>query len=980
MSSKNTIGYIPPPPPPPPPPPKEARTLQQGTEELNQAETKKATKQVTEQEATDAANVVIPEGAETVSAPHSPVQVLQVRGNTQATQTAQASVPQTLLIVESPPVSFARKATGIEFCFEDGCVMELGDNGSIVVSRPESADFGSAINEVYGTDPQVPVSTISFPLVAGQTQGSITYSFLEPHLNLSLAQNTSASAEALDLLVNLGLFFDEDGYPGTTILEALFSNAALTEAALQEILQDEGTDAVYLQFIENDPNSSFSVGELWSAADNAPTALGERIVMDGGLSQHATNSTVVTEIQASVIETLTAAFKENRLDPILQNVYGNVLPEQLAAFNQQLSNSVSSGDWSWLPPPEIVSADVLTVETVSGEGVRTFAGAFASASAVAAAAGDAALAEASDPRIFISDALDAQLQHSAYLEEIGHFFEKKLRSEVDVDVDTTGDEGELFRLALTDGLYNTDGTINAAVLASVRSERSDDKGEITLADGTRLSVEFMDANALGEASSEAYSEASQLPAPDADIQEAINSFDTQQNIKVFGTVDPNTNQVQQFASTIEAGMYDTQAKQEIIAALVGERTAGTPLSPAVESYLIKFPPDDPGKNMIAAALDITPEALEDINVKYGATRPPGPDLSPVTVPQQPPRKPAAVVTPGAVHVDGPNAGSSDANANVDVDVDLVPPKLDDADMLPEAELIIEDNPIIDAEVALSDALDEADVVRPVRIDVETTDAAGNITGVKSYDAEGNFLGTTTFDYDDQGKIAAKTYTDVDGTYERTTNFDSDDNRLSRHDVKIESDGTRLPVADYEYKQLPSADPVLGQDFVASETLYENGLPTASSTRDYSVIYDENRTPSMQVNLRTETEFDALGVEAKRVEFDHLGRQEVRTFINIDGEPTLTSHFMDGNPKRMISDHVYEAGHLTQTTHNDTALNSDNGPVSVETFSVDDAGQSVRTSFDEYEVINDTRYLDKRTTNFPGTDLPAEVLQYDSQQR
>lgn len=226
------------------------------------------------------------------SPPDSLVQVMKIPVAAYEGSIAEEITSIIQLTFEAPPIGTTRLESGTQYDFEDGTRVDVGDDSIIVITRPGDQGASTPAVHVYGDDPQAPVGNITFAPVAGHTAAHTddtgrTYSFLDPMINQNIAHDVSASPEDLDRLVNMGLHLNADGMPDSDILEALFSNPALSQHALTQILMDEGADGIYLQFTEEDPSIDIEIGALWSEAEGMPTSLGETVINLGGWEKFA---------------------------------------------------------------------------------------------------------------------------------------------------------------------------------------------------------------------------------------------------------------------------------------------------------------------------------------------------------------------------------------------------------------------------------------------------------------------------------------------------------------------------------------------------------------------------------------------------------------------------------------------------------------------------------------------------------------------
>lgn len=236
------------------------------------------------------------------SPPDSPVQVVKIPVAAYEGSIAEEITSIIQLTFEAPPIGATRLDSGTQYDFEDGTRVDVGDDCIIIVTRPGDQGASAQTVHVYGDDPQTPVGNITFAAVAGHTAshaGDVgrTYSFLDPVINQNIAHDVSASPEDLDRLVSMGLHLSADGIPDGDILEALFSNPALSQDALTQILMDEGVDGIYLQFTEEDPSIDIEIGALWSEADGMPTPLGETVINLGGWEKFAAVSSAESTLE-----------------------------------------------------------------------------------------------------------------------------------------------------------------------------------------------------------------------------------------------------------------------------------------------------------------------------------------------------------------------------------------------------------------------------------------------------------------------------------------------------------------------------------------------------------------------------------------------------------------------------------------------------------------------------------------------------------
>ncbi|WP_199728668.1 hypothetical protein [Corallococcus sp. CA053C] len=131
-----------------------------------------------------------------------------------------------------------------------------------------------------------------------------------------------------------------------------------------------------------------------------------------------------------------------------------------AAQAEQFRQQAQKGDFGWLPPVKLVSA-----ETLQGAN-----GAYDAASGT----------------VLINESLDPSLAASTFVEEAGHHLDTKLNTQ-----DTQGDEGELFRRILSGE------KLSPKQVADIRAEN--DKGIIKV-DGKDTQVEFWNPfKAIGDA-------------------------------------------------------------------------------------------------------------------------------------------------------------------------------------------------------------------------------------------------------------------------------------------------------------------------------------------------------------------------------------------------------------------------------------------------------------------------------------------------
>jgi hypothetical protein len=131
-----------------------------------------------------------------------------------------------------------------------------------------------------------------------------------------------------------------------------------------------------------------------------------------------------------------------------------------AAKAEQFRQRAQAGDFGWLPPVKLVSA-----ETLGGAN-----GAYDAESGV----------------VLLNKSLDPELAASTYVEEAGHHLDAQLNSK-----DSAGDEGELFRRVLSGE------KLSSAQVAEIRAEN--DKG-IVYVDGKAKQVEFWNPfKAIGNA-------------------------------------------------------------------------------------------------------------------------------------------------------------------------------------------------------------------------------------------------------------------------------------------------------------------------------------------------------------------------------------------------------------------------------------------------------------------------------------------------
>ncbi|SES98747.1 hypothetical protein [Stigmatella erecta] len=127
---------------------------------------------------------------------------------------------------------------------------------------------------------------------------------------------------------------------------------------------------------------------------------------------------------------------------------------------EQFRQQALAGDFRWLPPVKLVSAETLQ----GGHGAY----------------------DAASGTVLINQSLDPALAASTFVEEAGHHLDTQLNTQ-----DTQGDEGELFRRILSGE------KLSSAQVAEIRAEN--DKGIIRV-DGKDTEVEFRNPlKALGKA-------------------------------------------------------------------------------------------------------------------------------------------------------------------------------------------------------------------------------------------------------------------------------------------------------------------------------------------------------------------------------------------------------------------------------------------------------------------------------------------------
>lgn len=162
---------------------------------------------------------------------------------------------------------------------------------------------------------------------------------------------------------------------------------------------------------------------------------------------------------------------ESDLVKMLETVYGDEIYDDSGLLSENaitLLNNIGNQEIAWLPQPEFVTAQTL----------ENNHGAFG-------------VDDDGTPRIIINEDLSLEAKRETYWEEMGHFFDVALFGDAGAygSVDSVGDEGALFRAALSGVLYNPDGSVNQAVNQEILADV--DYGQITLEDGRVLDVEFM---------------------------------------------------------------------------------------------------------------------------------------------------------------------------------------------------------------------------------------------------------------------------------------------------------------------------------------------------------------------------------------------------------------------------------------------------------------------------------------------------------
>lgn len=958
MSSENRISNIPLP-PPPPPPPCEIEHNQCEHDDNNQAYDS--------------------------SLDNNESIIVQVESDAETAQ------PMMHISLSELPVASNRLAGGTEFLFKSGSKLEMGDDGTIIITRPNHDPSGDPLVDIYDDSAQAPVGTITFPSTTGD--GCTKYSFFDAEVNQAIAQDPSASPEDLSRLIAFGLHLDENGNPDTEVLVALFDNPVLSEESLDEVLLDAGVDAFYLQYLEQNTSNDFKSGDLWSVADDMPTPKGEAIVRNGGLARHIANSANVSEMQLPLIEALVSAHNANRLGDVFADVYVEAPPAQLNVLIDRVEDSITSGNWSWLPSPELVSSAVLTVETRPGEGARTFAGAFAAQPAEASSMQKSAVAPAEVPnsRIFINADLSTELQQQAYLEEVGHFFETQLHVGSNRDFDAEGDEGELFRLALSGALYDKNGLVSQTVLDRVQADISDDKGQITLPDGATLSVEFMAAPPVSDASvasvpppptqslarQDNYTPVGAIAVPGQDSElvsvdiyapelDGVDNLPVAQPVIDGQVVIPTNVDLptrDENGNVVSTKHYDADGK--LLGATTFEHdnkgnvtlenrydADGHWTSSAAYEYV-------DGQRI---SVDLSPEQLSQIDARFpidaDATR----TALPLPIESQQQKAIAEIAAEEGVYITL-GADPSDPDQSIF--------------LVHQEPLVAEGShskidPEIEARVRKR-LMNNGQLGSKFDFDTKKVEAFQKNWFVDSTRNSALIAGPKTHAY-------YEVISDADAIFEHTTVYDKNLQRVSRVEASVTPDGERIPVAEYQYRQLAELDTVPGKEFALSETHYKNGLKSSHTTRTPITKYDDDRNPVERAYSETITEYDNKGVEAKITAIDANGFEEVKTFINIDGEAMLTNHYRGSDPIRRIIENVYEDGGLKQSTRFDTALNSDNGPKTVAFYNTNNAGDLILISADEYEVSNGVRYLETKTEYFAGTQEPAEFIKYDAQGR
>lgn len=880
--------------------------------------------------------------------------------------------------LSEPPVAYNRLAGGTEFLFKNGSKLEMGDDGTTVITRLNDDPNGEPHVDVYGDGAKATIETITFPATTGE--GGIKYSFFDAEVNRAIAQDPSARPEDLSRLIALGLHLDENGNPDTDVLVSLFENPVLNDELLDEVLLDVGVDGIYLQYLEHNAGNGFKPGDLWSGADDRPTIQGEAIVRDGGLAQHIANAASLSEIQSPFIEALVSAHNEGRLDEIFADVYVEAPPAQLNTLIDRVEESITSDNWSWLPLPELVSSDVLTVETRPGEGARMFAGAFA-----------AQPADVSNSRIFINADLSADLQQQAYLEEVGHFFEARLHEGSNRDFDAEGDEGELFRLALSGALYDKNGRVNQSVLDRVQADISDDKGQITLPDGSELSVEFMDIPPVSDASVDS------IPPPPTQHLTRQNNYVPLGAVAVPGqdsewvSVDidaPELDGVDNLpiAQPVIDGKVVIPTNVDVPTRDANGNIVSTKHYDGEGNYLgaTTFEHDNKGNVILENRYDVDGHWTSSVAYNYVDGERLTVDLSPEQLSEidaRFPIDPGKTKTALALPVDAQQKkaiAEIAAEEGVYITLGTDPSDPNQPIFLVHQDPLVSEgshsaiDPEIEARVR-KQLMNNGQLGSKFDFDTEKVEAFQKNWFVESARNSALIAGPETHTYHE-------VISDGDAIFERATVYDKNLDRLSRVDSSITTDGKRIPVAEYQYDQLADRDTIPGKEFVLSETHYKNGLKSSHTARTPITKYDADRNPVERAYAETITEYDNKGVEAKITAIDANGFEEVKTFINIDGEAMLTNHYRGSDPIRRIIENVYEDGGLKQSTRFDTSLNSDNGPKTVAFYNTNDAGDLILISADEYEFSNGVRYLETKTEYFSGTQEPAEFIKYDAQGR
>jgi hypothetical protein len=266
-----------------------------------------------------------------------------------------------------------------------------------------------------------PTSTQAAAIIIKHNDAATTTSGEDPALDVTELTQAGSAAEGFDAQAVIDIYGD-----GTTI----------TESGLQQAIAER----VIIPSASGDDIAGYRHGAL----------------IQKSFKDQLTN----------VVESETPA----PLRKILDDVYGEDV--DTTALETRIKDSVVSGDWSWLPEPEMLGEDTLTYQGQVRGGAYAVEG----------------------NRIFVNEDRSISEQQAVYIAEIGHFFDTQLKGKTAATgvKDSAGDEGQLFHSALTGDLYDSQGNVISEIREA--AARDNDHGEIEI-NGQMLAVEF---NGAGE--------------------------------------------------------------------------------------------------------------------------------------------------------------------------------------------------------------------------------------------------------------------------------------------------------------------------------------------------------------------------------------------------------------------------------------------------------------------------------------------------